>query len=85
MRGRSGVSTLCLLFFISGISWGSGKETVNPKLVLQITVDQLRGDIPTRYLDRLGSGGFRYLLASTIGDELIISNAGRWRILLQRR
>jgi predicted AlkP superfamily pyrophosphatase or phosphodiesterase len=33
-----------------------------PKLILQITVDQLRGDLPTRYLDRLGKGGFRYLL-----------------------
>jgi predicted AlkP superfamily pyrophosphatase or phosphodiesterase len=33
-----------------------------PKLILQITVDQLRGDLPTRYLDRLGQGGFRYLL-----------------------
>ena len=32
-----------------------------PKLVLQITVDQLRGDLPTRYYDRLGDGGFRYL------------------------
>ena len=33
----------------------------SPKLVLQITVDQLRGDLPTRYYDRLGDGGFRYL------------------------
>ncbi|MEJ2385318.1 MAG: alkaline phosphatase family protein [Xanthomonadales bacterium] len=32
-----------------------------PKLILQITVDQLRGDLPTRYYDRLGEGGFRYL------------------------
>ncbi len=32
-----------------------------PKLVLQITVDQLRGDLPTRYYSRLGAGGFRYL------------------------
>jgi len=32
------------------------------KLVLQITVDQLRGDLPTRFLDRLEEGGFRYLL-----------------------
>lgn len=33
-----------------------------PKLVLQITVDQLRGDLPMRYQDRLPPGGFRYLL-----------------------
>ena len=33
-----------------------------PRLVLQITVDQLRGDLPMRFRDRLGRGGFRYLL-----------------------
>ncbi len=33
-----------------------------PKLVVQVTVDQLRGDMPTRYADRLGEGGFQYLV-----------------------
>lgn len=33
-----------------------------PRLVLQITVDALRGDLPSRYYDRLGEDGFRYLL-----------------------
>jgi predicted AlkP superfamily pyrophosphatase or phosphodiesterase len=37
-----------------------------PRLVLQITVDQLRGDLPTRYVDRLGDGGFRYLLENGV-------------------
>jgi hypothetical protein len=37
-----------------------------PRLVLQITVDQLRGDLPTRYYDRLGDGGFRYLLENGV-------------------
>ena len=32
-----------------------------PKLILQITVDQLRGDLPRRFLGRMGEGGFRYL------------------------
>jgi len=32
-----------------------------PKLVLQITVDQLRGDLPLRYLNRFENGGFRRL------------------------
>ncbi|MEN8782299.1 MAG: alkaline phosphatase family protein [Desulfobacterales bacterium] len=32
------------------------------RLVLQITVDQLRGDLPGRFRDRLGEGGFRYLM-----------------------
>ncbi len=33
-----------------------------PRLVLQITVDQLRGDLPGRYLEHMGEGGFRYLM-----------------------
>ncbi len=36
--------------------------STTPKLVLQITVDQLRGDLPMRFKERLGKGGFRYLL-----------------------
>lgn len=37
-----------------------------PKLVLQITVDQLRGDMPERYVNRLGEGGFRHLINNGI-------------------
>lgn len=37
-----------------------------PRLILQITVDQFRGDLPTRYVDRLGEGGLRYLLEEGI-------------------
>jgi len=33
-----------------------------PRLVLQITVDALRGDLPKRYGHVLGEGGFRYLM-----------------------
>lgn len=33
-----------------------------PKLVLQITVDALRADLPERFLSNMGEGGFRYLL-----------------------
>ena len=47
-------------FFFSA----AGQADDKPKLILQITVDQLRGDLPTRYYDRLGSGGFRYLWES---------------------
>lgn len=36
------------------------------RLVLQITVDQLRGDLPERVLDRLEPGGFRYLYENGI-------------------
>ena len=33
-----------------------------PRLILQITVDQLRGDLPDRYVKRFGKDGFRYLM-----------------------
>jgi len=33
-----------------------------PKLILQITVDALRGDLPNRFKNVLGEGGFRYLM-----------------------
>ena len=33
-----------------------------PGLVLQITVDALRGDLPGRYSHLFGDGGFRYLM-----------------------
>ena len=33
-----------------------------PKLILQITVDALRGDLPGRFDNVLGEGGFRYLM-----------------------
>jgi len=33
-----------------------------PKLIVQITVDALRGDLPSRYKNVLGEGGFRYLM-----------------------
>jgi predicted AlkP superfamily pyrophosphatase or phosphodiesterase len=38
----------------------------NPRLILQITVDQLRGDLLNRHHDQLGEGGFRYLLEEGI-------------------
>jgi predicted AlkP superfamily pyrophosphatase or phosphodiesterase len=41
-------------------AWSDGGPP--PKLILQITVDQLRGDLPGRYLDRMGDGGFRYFI-----------------------
>lgn len=36
--------------------------TEAPRLVLFIVVDQLRGDMPIRYRERFGEGGFRYLM-----------------------
>ena len=40
-----------------------------PRLVLQITVDQLRGDMPGSVSDRWGKGGFRYLYEKGIVYE----------------
>ncbi len=40
-----------------------------PRLVLQITVDQLRGDLPRRYLAKMETGGFRYLLEKGVVYE----------------
>lgn len=37
-----------------------------PRLILQITVDALRGDLPKRYAHVLGDGGFRYLMEQGI-------------------
>jgi predicted AlkP superfamily pyrophosphatase or phosphodiesterase len=50
-------SLLLVAFFFNAVASAGDK----PRLILQITVDQLRGDLPTRYYDRLGEGGFRYL------------------------
>lgn len=40
----------------------NGEPNRSPRLILQITVDQLRGELPFKYLDRLDKAGFRYLI-----------------------
>ena len=55
--------SLITSFLVFSHSVSHAAEThAPPKLVLQITVDQLRGDTLTRFGDRFGPGGFRYLL-----------------------
>ena len=49
------LSFICLLL----IAFTAVAE--QPKLVLQITVDSLRGDLLSRYDHVFGEGGFRYL------------------------
>jgi predicted AlkP superfamily pyrophosphatase or phosphodiesterase len=51
-----------LLTLLACVFAASAIAKDKPKLILQITVDQFRGDLPTRYYDRLGQGGLRYLL-----------------------
>ncbi|ANT62979.1 alkaline phosphatase (plasmid) [Salipiger sp. CCB-MM3] len=58
--------TACALLIGTAALVGPAFAQSKPRLILQITVDQLRGDLPTRYLDRLGAGGFRYLLEQGI-------------------
>ena len=48
-----------VIFLLAQATWAIKPS---PKLVLQITVDQLRGDLPDRYADRFPDGGFRYLM-----------------------
>ncbi|MEX0332823.1 MAG: alkaline phosphatase family protein [Puniceicoccaceae bacterium] len=49
-----------LLFSLAGVLF-TLPLSAQPKLVLQITVDQLRADLPTRFMDRMGDDGFAWL------------------------
>jgi predicted AlkP superfamily pyrophosphatase or phosphodiesterase len=42
--------------------WIAAGVAEPPRLILQITVDALRGDLPGRYAHLYGGGGFRYLM-----------------------
>jgi predicted AlkP superfamily pyrophosphatase or phosphodiesterase len=41
----------------------------SPRLILQITIDQLRGDMPASIIDRCGPRGFRYLYENGVVYE----------------
>jgi len=49
------------LLLASPMTQAAVTQTHKPKLILQITVDQLRGDVPEKYMKNMGKGGFRYL------------------------
>jgi hypothetical protein len=53
---------LALAFSTLLVSTSSAGAGEPPKLILQITVDALRGDLPSRFDSMLGEGGFRYLM-----------------------
>ena len=57
---RSSVLLICFALSLSLATPAAGQS--EQRLVLQLTVDGLRADLLTRYADRFGSGGFRYLL-----------------------
>lgn len=56
------ITTIACLLVTTASGSVLAKQQAQPKLVLQITVDALRADLPTRFLDKMGKGGFRYLL-----------------------
>jgi len=67
MKARiSNIITISFFAFIFINCTTEGSTRKKPKLVLQITIDQMRGDFPMRYKDRLGKGGFRYLMEKGI-------------------
>lgn len=49
------------VFLLIGLHASLGQSNSKPKLILQITIDQLRADLPRTVLDRLPEGGFKYL------------------------
>lgn len=53
---------LVVVSFACVIAHAAPQPPKKPQLVLQITVDQLRGDLLSRYRNRFGQGGFRLLL-----------------------
>jgi predicted AlkP superfamily pyrophosphatase or phosphodiesterase len=57
------VLAMAMAFLVTGaVSHADAQERPRVKLVLQITVDGLRGDLLNRYGERFGKGGFRYLV-----------------------
>lgn len=62
---------VCVCFAVNpwrAIAQGAS-DKAPPKLILQITVDQLRGDLPRRYLRKMGPDGFRFLLEQGVVYE----------------
>lgn len=66
MSGRAALSLLlAALLFCSaagGAKAPAGADAARPRLVVLVIVDQLRGDMPWRFRERFGEGGFRYLM-----------------------
>lgn len=56
--------TACLL--VNTNLYAEQLKTKQPKLILQITIDALRGDMPLRFINSQQNGGFNYLLNNGI-------------------
>ncbi len=58
------ISGLLLFMACAAPAFATAQE--KPRLILQITVDQLRGDLPSRHRAQFGEGGFRFLMEEGI-------------------
>jgi len=65
----SAVLSVFFLLLTAANGYSQSNFSKPPKLILQITVDQLRGDMPGSVYDRLGKDGFRYLYQKGIVYE----------------
>ena len=77
MRKVSALFSLVFLVFLQALSApipAAKAAPPPPRLILQITVDGLRGDMPGRYLDRLGKDGLRRLM-----DEGVVYESAHYR------
>ena len=66
MLTRPSIAVVAVLAVLGVTSSIAAQEFERPRLVLQITVDQLRGDLIDRYGRHLGGDGFRYLLENGV-------------------
>ncbi|UCE49046.1 MAG: alkaline phosphatase family protein [Phycisphaerales bacterium] len=70
MRASKGICNAVVMVLAVGViastAFADPRHKANVKLVLQITVDGLRGDLLERYGDGFGEGGFRCLLKKGI-------------------
>ena len=61
------ILTLATIFtLLCSVSIVRADRSADIQLVLQITIDQLRGDFPSRFKDRFGPAGFRHLMDNGI-------------------
>ena len=61
LNARDSLNAIAFLVSVLAISPAAAQDQ-QPRLIVQITVDALRGDLPQRFAHVLGEGGFRYLL-----------------------
>ena len=61
MKAPAAHVVMSLFAFLIATSYPAQAAT-QPTLVVLITIDQLRGDMPLRFYDRFGPNGFRYLM-----------------------